>query len=148
MANQTASQNGTNSSADNEELSRWPADGLPSADLLKRYEEIVPGAAEKIIWMYERETEQRLALEREMRETGLRFARFGAVLSAIISIASLAAAFSLLFHGADVAAAIIGLAVPAMGLLQFLLTNKHLERGISKGKGQPTDSTERSTGSH
>lgn len=142
MANQTSSQHSADSAA-GEDLPLWPAGGIPPADVLKRYEEIVPGAAQKIVQMFEEEAKHRQALEMEVRQTSMRFKRYNVILSSIVIVFSALAALGLFYHGADIAAVIIGLFAPAsMGLQSLART--HFEKKLSRDNEKSPDSAERS----
>jgi uncharacterized membrane protein len=81
---------------------------LPPPDVLRGYNEIVPGAAERIIKMAEQQAQHRQSLERIVVEGGSKRANTGMWLGFIISMVVLGLSAVLIFNGYQVAGTVIG----------------------------------------
>lgn len=96
---------------------------LPAPDILRGYDEILPGAAERIIRMAEKEQEHAheaglLAL----RETAAGNRR-GQTIGGIVALAALGTAAFLGYHGHSVAAGIVG-GTTVVGLVTVFVTGR------------------------
>ncbi|MFP5346358.1 MAG: DUF2335 domain-containing protein [Actinomycetes bacterium] len=58
--------------------------GLPSAETLRAYEEILEGSADRILSMLERQAEQRMDLERRLVQGAARTERLGQLFGLVI----------------------------------------------------------------
>jgi uncharacterized membrane protein len=88
---------------------------LPPADVLEKYDRIVPGSAERIIGWVETESQHRRAREIEAQAqygsfmaTQLSQAKLGLILGFILALAAMGAAVVALVTGHETAAAVIG----------------------------------------
>jgi uncharacterized membrane protein len=81
---------------------------LPPPDILRRYDEVVPGAAERILVMAEQQARHRRNLERTVVEGGSRRANLGLWLGFILSIVVLALSAALIVNGYELAGTVIG----------------------------------------
>ena len=68
---------------------------LPSPETLKQYEELLPGTAERIISMAERQSDHRIGLEKRVIDRQLQDSRLGQYLGFAVALLFLAAAYSL-----------------------------------------------------
>ncbi len=76
---------------------------LPSAAELQRYDQVVPGLAERIVRSWEKETEHRRSLERSWHEAEYRLASRGQSLAAGLSVLILGGSMFLVAQGHGVA---------------------------------------------
>jgi uncharacterized membrane protein len=81
---------------------------LPHPDILRGYDQVVPGAAERILVMAEEQARHRQSLERTVIEGGSRRANLGLWLGFILSIVVLALSAALIVNGYEVAGTVIG----------------------------------------
>ena len=81
---------------------------IPPPSLLKHYDEIIPGSAERILKMSEKQSEHRQHLERAVVTSGIRNAQHGQVFGLIIGLGGLASATILGVFGQPWAASLIG----------------------------------------
>jgi uncharacterized membrane protein len=81
---------------------------LPHPEVLRGYEELVPGAAERLLKMAEEQARHRQGLERIVVAGGSRRANIGMWLGFIISIVVLALSAALILKGHEVAGTVIG----------------------------------------
>jgi uncharacterized membrane protein len=89
---------------------------LPPPEHLQRFDDIVPGGAERIFQMTEQEHQHRMLMERTGLKAAIRENMFGKALGVLISLAAIAAAFWLAMHGGSpiVATALVGLPIAAV----------------------------------
>jgi uncharacterized membrane protein len=81
---------------------------LPHPEVLRGYEELVPGAAERILKMAEEQARHRQGLERIVVAGGSRRANIGMWLGFIISMVVLALSAALILKDHEVAGTVIG----------------------------------------
>lgn len=89
---------------------------LPPPEILRRYNETVPGCAERIIAMAERQGAHRQGLESKVINSNIINERMGMLLGFALCVAALSAGTYLILQGKDatgIAAIIIALASPA-----------------------------------
>lgn len=72
---------------------------LPPPQILSHYDEIVPGSAERIISLWERQVQHRQELEKKAIGSDIRQSYFGAALGFIIAIAAIGAGTFLAYNG-------------------------------------------------
>ena len=111
---------------------------LPRPEDLAEYEKTVPGAAERIIAMAERQAEHRQALERVVVEGGARNAHQGLWLGFIISLVVLGLGTTLVLTGHEVVGAtVMALDVVSLaGVFVFGRIDQRRER-VQKAKSPP-----------
>jgi uncharacterized membrane protein len=90
------------------QLQRHFAGPLPDPDMLAGYERVLPGAAERIFAMAERQAEHRQALERTVVVGGHRRAWAGLIAGAVVALAFLVASYRLIQDGHALAGTILG----------------------------------------
>ena len=96
---------------------------LPAPDILRGYDEILPGAGERIIRMAEKEqTHTHEAGLLALRETAAGNRR-GQILGGIVAVAALGTAAFLGYHGHSVAAGIVG-GTTVVGLVTVFVTGR------------------------
>ena len=81
---------------------------IPSPEALKQYDDILPGTAERLVAMAERQSNHRIELERHVIERQLSDSRLGQYLGGLISVLFLGASYSLGMNGHDALAGILG----------------------------------------
>jgi len=86
---------------------------LPHPDILRKYEEIVPGAAQRIIKMAEDQTSHRKDLESKVIHSNIVREKWGQTLGFIIAIVGLIVAGLVGVFGSAVAGGAIGIATLA-----------------------------------
>jgi uncharacterized membrane protein len=72
---------------------------IPPPGILAQYDEIVPGAAERIITLMEKQAAHRMHLERTVIESDVRRANWGVAAAVVITIVSLTASVFLVVAG-------------------------------------------------
>lgn len=81
---------------------------LPSPEVLKKYDELLPGTAERIISMAERQSAHRVELEKKVIPRQLNESTRGQILGFIIALVFGAASYSLGMNGHDILAGTLG----------------------------------------
>lgn len=88
---------------------------LPPPDVLKRFDEVVPGSAERIIKMAEEQSTHRKDLERKVIDSDIARSKWGQILGFLISVAGLVVSGLVAVYGNAIAGSIIG--VSTLGTL-------------------------------
>lgn len=81
---------------------------LPSPETLKQYDELLPGTAERIISMAERQNIHRIDLENKVITRQLQDSRVGQFMGFLIAVLFAAVAYSLGMNGHDTLAGVLG----------------------------------------
>jgi uncharacterized membrane protein len=81
---------------------------LPPPDVLIRYNDAVPGAAERILTMAERQSSHRIDLEKAVVDADIKRANRGLAAGIVVALAFGAGAFVLILSGHDLVGAVIG----------------------------------------
>lgn len=104
---------------------------LPPPEILERYEKILPGAAERIISMAEKQSEHRKQLESIVIGTDTANSRMGLWFGLIIGLAGLAVSALVAIWGKEWAGTIIGSAtlVSLVGTFIYGSQQRKQERG-------------------
>ncbi|RTM57086.1 DUF2335 domain-containing protein [Enterobacter hormaechei subsp. xiangfangensis] len=106
---------------------------FPHPRHLKGYEDVLPGSAERIFSMTEREMDHRHRMEEKVLDSAVSRDRRGQFLGVISTLAALGAASYLAMHGHDgVAITIIGVIVAVAGI--FVLRKYPIGRGREEEK--------------
>lgn len=108
---------------------------LPHPDILKKFDEVVPGAAERIIKMAEGQFEHRTALERKVIESDIERSKRGQVLGFLIAIVGLVASALIAIFGNAIAGGIIGVGTLAslVGVFMYGAKTRSEEREEKEG---------------
>jgi uncharacterized membrane protein len=72
---------------------------LPSPDILERYDQIVPGLADRVVTVFEEQATHRMDLERTVIKGDTRRANAGMVTAAVFGLSLLAASVYLIMNG-------------------------------------------------
>jgi uncharacterized membrane protein len=99
----------------------------PPADL-ERYNAILPGAAERILAMAERQANHRQSLEKKVLDSDAFHALLGIICALIIALVGLGVAGYIIINGHDWAGAIIGGATLASMVSAFIYGSSKLRR--------------------
>lgn len=87
---------------------------VPHPDILRGYEDIVPGAADRILTMAEKEADVRHELQQKALDSDIRDSRlgiiFGFVLVLVCIVAAVAIAYFIPTNGGAIASAVVGAA--------------------------------------
>jgi uncharacterized membrane protein len=93
---------------------------LPPPEVLKRFEEVVPGSAERIIKMAEGQFAHRTELERKIIASDIARSRLGQILGFIIAIVGLVCSVIISMYGNQIAGAILGVGTLASLVSVFM----------------------------
>lgn len=109
---------------------------LPPPDILKKFDEVVPGAAERIIKMAEEQSAHRKDLERKVIESDIARSKWGQVLGFFIAITGLAISAIIAIYGSAIAGGIIGVGTLAslVGVFMYGSSSRSKERVEKKGE--------------
>jgi uncharacterized membrane protein len=103
---------------------------LPSPKLLAEFETLVPGSAERIIGRWEKQSDHRMALERQVVDGNIKAQRLGLIIGAIL-VAFVSVMAALFFaNGASGAAAstVIAELVALAGVFVYARSRQESER--------------------
>lgn len=89
---------------------------IPSASELKKYEDILPGAADRILTMAENQSKHRQKMEMKMLEANIKAERAGQIFGFIIFFSALAVGATLMILGQNA----VGL-ITALGSLAAII---------------------------
>ncbi len=81
---------------------------LPPPEVLKRFEEVVPGSAERIIKMAEGQFVHRTALEKKVIDSDIARSKLGQILGFTIAIIGLVCSVVISIYGNQIAGTILG----------------------------------------
>src|SRR3989338_766052 len=81
---------------------------LPHPSILQGFDHVVPGAAERILQMAERQAAHRMELEKAVIISDIKKSERGQSFGLVVAVGGLVAAFVLGLYGHDLAAGIIG----------------------------------------
>ncbi len=102
---------------------------LPPPEMLARYDEIIPGSAERILTMAESQSLHRRELEREVVFSRIALSRRGQWLGFAIAIVGLGTSAIIAIYGSALAGGIIGLGtlVSLVGVFMYGTKVQHAE---------------------
>ena len=108
---------------------------IPSPQDLAQYEAIMPGLADRLIERFERQSEHRMALEREVTRADVRRANLGLTAGFTVALTSIGASAFLVAHGHDVAGTVLGGATIVSLVSTFIYgTNSRKEERLQREK--------------
>lgn len=105
---------------------------LPPPEVLKKFDEVVPGAAERIIKMAEGQFAHRTELEKKVINSDIARSKYGQVLGFIIAIVGLFVSATVSIYGNAITGGIIGVGTLASLVGVFMYGFRSREREISK----------------
>ena len=97
---------------------------LPHPDILKKFDEIVPGAAERIIKMAEEQSEHRRGLEKSVISSDISRSKWGQILGFFIAIGGLTASTLIAIYANAYIGGIIGFSALASLVGVFMYGSK------------------------
>ena len=97
---------------------------LPPPEILKKFDEIVPGAAERIIKMAEGQFEHRTQLEKKVIDSDIARSKWGQVLGFVIAIVGLFSSVLISIYGDAIVAGAIGVGTLASLVGVFMYGSK------------------------
>jgi uncharacterized membrane protein len=109
---------------------------LPHPDILKKFNEIVPGSAERIIKMAEEQSTHRRELEKKVINSDISQSKRGQILGFIISITGLLVSAFVAVYGSAIAGGIIGIGTLASLVSVFMYGSKTRSEEREEGKGK------------
>src|SRR3989344_8200747 len=109
---------------------------LPPPEALKKFDEVVPGAAERIIKMAEEQSAHRKELEKKVIDSDIARSKWGQVLGFVIAIAGLAVSAIIVVYGNAIAGGIIGVGTLAslVGVFMYGSKTRSEERKVKSSK--------------
>ena len=109
---------------------------LPAPQTLYEYDQILPGAADRIIGMAEREAQHRHTLEREVLKIQGRNSTFGIFAGLLVGLAAILGGVYCVAQGADLAGA--GVALTGLAaLVGVFITQRQSEKREVAEKSEP-----------
>ncbi|HEY4500407.1 MAG TPA: DUF2335 domain-containing protein [Candidatus Paceibacterota bacterium] len=107
---------------------------LPPPEILKKYNDIVPGAAERIIKMAEDQSTHRKELEKKVIDSDISRSKWGQVLGFFIAIIGLVVSLIATIYGSTTVGAIIGTGtlVSLVSVFMYGSKTRSKEREIKK----------------
>nr|DAF77721.1 MAG TPA: putative membrane protein [Caudoviricetes sp.] len=116
---------------------------IPHPDIIKGYEEILPGSADRIIAMAEQQATHRQAMERTMVAAESRDGLLGVVFAFLLGIGCIGAAILMVYIVPQNAGAIAGAVLGATGIgsitSNFIRSTRKNNNNDVKKKGTPDD---------
>ena len=106
------------------EISQSFSGPLPHPDVLRKFNEIVPGAAERIIKMAEDQSTHRKELEKKVIDSDIARSKLGQILGFIIAITGLGVSVIVAVYGSALAGGIIGVGTLASLVGVFMYGSK------------------------
>ena len=106
------------------EISQSFSGPLPHPDVLRKFNEIVPGAAERIIKMAEDQSTHRKELEKKVIDSDIARSKWGQILGFIIAITGLGVSVIVAVYGSALAGGIIGVGTLASLVGVFMYGSK------------------------
>lgn len=97
---------------------------LPPPEILQKFNEVVPGSAERIIKMAEEQSVHRRALEKKVIDSDIAGSKLGQILGFIIAIAGLVVALLTAIFGNAIAGGFIGVGTLASLVSVFMYGSK------------------------
>ena len=103
---------------------------LPPPEILRKFNDVVPGAADRIITMAEEQSAHRRELEKKVIESDIERSKWGQVLGFTIAITGLVASTLIAIYGSALAGGIIGVGTLAtlVGVFMYGTVTRSRER--------------------
>ena len=105
---------------------------LPHPDILRKFNEVVPGSAERIIHMAEEQSAHRKELEKMVIVSDISRSKWGQILGFILAVLGLAVACIVAVYGSAIAGGIIGIGTLASLVSVFMYGNKSRNEDTEK----------------
>lgn len=109
---------------------------LPHPDILRQFDEVVPGAAERIIKMAEEQSAHRKDLEQKVINSDIARSKWGQILGFVIAIMGLTVSALVSVYGNAITGGIIGVGTLAslVGVFMYGSTTRSKEREVKKSE--------------
>lgn len=109
---------------------------IPHPDILRQFNEVVPGSAERIIKMAEDQSAHRKELERKVIDSDIARSKWGQILGFVIAIAGLVVSAIVAIFGSALAGGIIGVGTLAslVGVFMYGSKTRSKERETKKSE--------------
>lgn len=103
---------------------------LPHPDILKKFDEVAPGAAERIIKMAEEQSSHRRELEKAVISSDIQRSKWGQILGFLIAVIGLVASAFIAIYGNAIAGGVIGASTLAalVGVFMYGASTRSRER--------------------
>ena len=120
------------------EVSQSFSGPLPPPEILRKFDEVVPGAAERIIKMAEDQSIHRKELEKKVIDSDIARSKWGQILGFVIAIAGLVVSAIVVVYGSAIAGGIIGVGTLAslVGVFMYGSKTRSEERKVKSSKEQ------------
>jgi uncharacterized membrane protein len=105
---------------------------LPSPQILREFNEIVPGSADRIITMAEKQEDHRIEIESKVIESNIRNEKLGVISGLVIGLAGLSCATICALYGHDWVAGIIGGSTLVSLVSVFVIGKSKREKELSQ----------------
>ena len=118
------------------EVSQSFSGPLPPPEILRKFDEVVPGAAERIIKMAEDQSIHRKELEKKVIDSDIARSKWGQILGFVIAIAGLVVSAIVVVYGSAIAGGIIGVGTLAslVGVFMYGSKTRSEERKVKNSK--------------
>ena len=93
---------------------------LPAADTISTYEEVLPGAADRILSMLEHQAEHRMSMERTLVEGAARTERLGQLMGLVIVLVVFLVGAGLIVNGHEIPGTLLAIADLAVLVAVYL----------------------------
>ncbi len=108
---------------------------MPHPDILRKYDELLPGAADRILKQAENQTSHRIDIEKKVIQNNIINSRLGLIFGFIIGILGIGGGIYLTVLGFDVFGPILGTGTLASLIYSFIYgTNSRKNERIEKYK--------------
>lgn len=107
---------------------------LPHPDILRQFDAVVPGSAERIIKMAEEQSFHRKELERKVIDSDIARSKWGQILGFVIAVSGLVVSAVVAIFGSALAGGIIGVGTLAslVGVFMYGSKTRSKEREVKK----------------
>ncbi len=82
---------------------------MPPPEVLKKYNDILPGAAERIFSMAEKQSEHRRTLESKVIDSDIKRSKAGSIFAFVIGMTAILSGFILIYLDKDITGIFLGL---------------------------------------
>lgn len=110
---------------------------IPPPEVLKGYNDLVPGSADRILTRMEKQSDHRMELEKMVVPQQVKQSSRGQWFGLIIGLAGLGVSLVMALTGHDVTAGIIG-GTSVLGLVTVFVTGQRIEKKERKAEGAGT----------
>ncbi len=123
-------------------MSRSFSGPLPPPEILVKYNEVLPGAAERIVAMAEKQQSHRQDLERKLVFSNAESQVRGSYLGFVVCMTVVLGGFYLLYLGRQITG-IIAVVTPLIGLVSVFVYGKHAQQKDLNEKAKPANASKK-----